>query len=141
MRVLLDANVLISYLLVAQQSTISTIVEAAFQRHFTLLIPEELLTELVQTVKNKPHLTKRITHQEVDRLANSLLAVAEFLPPIAEDIAAISRDPADDYLLAYALIGRADYLVTGDDDLLSLGEIGGLRIARPADFLKALQEE
>ncbi|HKP52407.1 MAG TPA: putative toxin-antitoxin system toxin component, PIN family [Chloroflexia bacterium] len=136
----MDANVLISYLLVARQSAISTIVEAAFQHRYTLLIPEELLTEGIQTVKNKPHLTKRITYQEVDRLANSLSAAAEFLPPILEDIVAISRDPADDYLLAYALVGRADYLVTGDDDLLSLGKVAGLQIIRPSDFLKILQE-
>jgi putative PIN family toxin of toxin-antitoxin system len=116
-------------------------VEAALQRHFTLLIPEELLTELVQTVKNKPHLTKRITFQEVDRLASGLSAVAELLPPIIEDIVAISRDPADDYLLAYALVGRADYLVTGDDDLLSLCEVTKLRIVRPSEFLKVLKEE
>ena len=36
--------------------------------------------------------------------------------------------PKDDYLLAYGLMGGADYLVTGDEDLLTLGDVEGLKI-------------
>lgn len=51
------------------------------------------------------------------------------------------RDPKDDYLLACAAAGRADFLVTGDRDLLALDgdpALGALRILAPADFLAAL---
>ena len=46
----------------------------------------------------------------------------------------------DDYLLAYALVGSADYLATGDDDLPDLGEVEGVRIVSPSDFAEALRQ-
>ena len=49
------------------------------------------------------------------------------------------RDPKDNFLLALALDGRADYLVTGDADLLVLDPWRGVRIVTPVDFLVAVQ--
>lgn len=48
------------------------------------------------------------------------------------------RDPEDDYLLAYALVGKADYLVTGDRDLLVLGSVGKTKIVTAQQFLDEL---
>ncbi len=51
----------------------------------------------------------------------------------------VMRDLKDDYLLAYALVGEADYLVTGDKDLLELqGPITGLEILTSAQFIDVL---
>jgi predicted nucleic acid-binding protein len=52
----------------------------------------------------------------------------------------VTRDIKDDYLLAYALVGRADYLVTGGEDLLVLGDVEGVKIVRPAEFWRVIQE-
>jgi predicted nucleic acid-binding protein len=52
-----------------------------------------------------------------------------------------SRDPKDDYLIAYALIYQADYLVTGDKDLLVLGKVEELEIVRPAEMRKLLEQQ
>lgn len=141
LRVLLDANVLISYLLVPQQSAISQIVAAAYEGLYTLLAPEQLLDEVVDTVRSKPRLSKRIPLDQAKELATFIGAVAEVPPPLlpSDRVPAISRDPKDDYLLAHAIVGQADYLVTGDDDLLSLGEVVGLKIVRPAEFQALLQ--
>ena len=49
-----------------------------------------------------------------------------------------SRDPDDDRVIACALAVGADFLVTGDDDLLTLGKVEGLRIVRPAGVLSIL---
>lgn len=49
-----------------------------------------------------------------------------------------SRDPADDKYVAAALEGAAEYIVTGDDDLLALGACEGVAIVRPAVFLSIL---
>jgi len=54
------------------------------------------------------------------------------LPPVD-----LSPDPEDNPVLAMALLGRADYLVTGDKrDLLSLGAIGSARIATAREFVE-----
>lgn len=60
------------------------------------------------------------------------------LTRIPDPIPAVIRDRDDDYLLAHALVGEADYLVTGDDDLTPLGRVGKLKIVSPSDFARAL---
>lgn len=46
----------------------------------------------------------------------------------------ISRDPDDDWIVKVAASSKSDCLVTGDDDLLSLGDFRGIPILRPSDF-------
>lgn len=46
-----------------------------------------------------------------------------------------SRDPKDDMMLEAAVAGAAEYLVTGDQDLLVLKEFKGTRIVTPREFL------
>ena len=54
--------------------------------------------------------------------------------PIAPDC----RDPDDDVVLGTALAGRADCIVTGDQDLLVLDPFQGIRVRAPAAFLDAV---
>ena len=51
------------------------------------------------------------------------------------------RDPEDDKILELALNGRADYIVTGDDDLLVMNPFRGIAILTPAQFLAAAAVE
>jgi predicted nucleic acid-binding protein len=51
----------------------------------------------------------------------------------------VSRDPADDMVIATALAGEASYLLTEDDDLLSLDAVGNAQIATAATFLAMLR--
>lgn len=50
----------------------------------------------------------------------------------------VCRDPDDDHLLASAEAGRADYLVTGDEDLLAIGHYRNLTIISAREFLTIL---
>ncbi len=50
-------------------------------------------------------------------------------------ITGICRDPKDDKLLACAVEGNADYIVTGDIDILDIGSYKGVKIVTPKDFL------
>ena len=50
----------------------------------------------------------------------------------------ICRDPKDDKFLAAALAGQADYIISGDADLLVLGRFQGIPILTPAEFLVRL---
>ena len=51
------------------------------------------------------------------------------------------RDPRDDYLLTPAVLERVDYLVTGDNDLLVLGEFQDVRMVTPVAFARILESE
>jgi len=50
----------------------------------------------------------------------------------------VCRDEDDDVVLATALAGKADVIVTGDDDLLVLKRFRGIRIVSPRQFLELL---
>jgi putative PIN family toxin of toxin-antitoxin system len=65
-----------------------------------------------------------------------LLLRGELVEPIERT--AVCRDPKDDIFLSVALAGRADALVTGDSDLLSLGPFRGIPILTPAEFATLL---
>ncbi len=140
MRVLIDTNVLVSYLIQpGSEGAVGTVIRAALKGRFTLLTPHALLNELRVTVRNKPHLAQRIPLDELNLFMALLTQVGERVPKIEEPFPAATRDRNDDYLLAYALVGRADYLVTGDKDLLALnGQVSGLQILTPAQFVYVL---
>jgi putative PIN family toxin of toxin-antitoxin system len=140
MRVLLDTNVLVSHLLTSTAGgSIETIMDALFQNRFSLLLPPELLDELERVAARKPHLAKRIQPDQLARLRDQLLAVAEVIPAIDETIPTVTRERKDDYLLAYSFVGEADYLVTGDDDLLVLRQVGDLNIISLPTFAEILR--
>lgn len=141
MRVLLDTNLFISHLLAPdKEGTIQLLVEAAILGTYTLLIPSELIQELKEKLTTKIYLRQRIPLEAAQNFINAILTVAEQLSPITQSIPAVGRDLKDDYLLAYAVVGEADYLVTGDQDLQVLKRIQNVKILSPSGFLHILQE-
>jgi putative PIN family toxin of toxin-antitoxin system len=142
MRVLLDANIFISYLLHPERDgPITQIIHGAIQSRFTLLLPKKLLTEFSARIGSKAYLGQRITPEEMTQLRMLLESVGEVIPEITRPIPPVTRDPKDDYLLAYAAVGRADYLVNGDEDLLVLERVAGVTICRPGWFVKILKSQ
>lgn len=140
MRVLIDTNVFVSYLLNPNQpGSIRAIVRAFLEDRFTLLVPEDLLEEFTLTVLNKPRLSKSILPKDLETFVRILKTYGEEVARIEDAIPTVTRDRKDDYLLAYAVVANADYLVTGDNDLLVLqGKILGLDIMTPAQFAELL---
>ncbi|MBA3944060.1 MAG: putative toxin-antitoxin system toxin component, PIN family [Herpetosiphonaceae bacterium] len=110
------------------------IVEAAIVGIFTLLVSADLLEELKRRIATKPYRAQRIESVRIELLVDTLLANAETIPTIEEPFPEVGRDRKDDYLIAYGHVGQADYLVTGDEDLLSLKEVGSLKIVTPRQF-------
>lgn len=141
MKVLLDTNVFISHLLTpGRGGSIQVIIEALIAGRFTLLLPDDAIRELTAAA-SRPHLANKVTPAQLALLRDLLQSVAVRIAPIEEAIPAIGRDRKDDYLIAYAVIGEADYLVTGDKDLLVLGEIAGVRIITTVAFAALLSTE
>jgi putative PIN family toxin of toxin-antitoxin system len=54
----------------------------------------------------------------------------------ATDAIAVCRDPKDNMILELAVSGKADVIVTGDDDLLVLNPFREIAILNPQEFLK-----
>jgi uncharacterized protein len=115
----------------------------AYQRQaFTLVSSPELVAE-VRDVLTRPKISER--YRPDPAIVGALLAGlrAGQVRPLPLDALPIHcRDPKDDPVLACALGGHADYLVTGDADLLSLDghpALGQLRIVTPRAFLALLE--
>ena len=78
-----------------------------------------------------------MTEEEVAALVRSLAREAILVPGRVR--VKVSRDPADDKFLEAAIEGHAQYVVTGDKDLLALKAHRDIRIVRPAAFLSMLR--
>ena len=88
--------------------------------------------EIVSRLQRKyPSISTRIPLQE-------LLAKLEIIR-VRSDIKA-SRDPDDDKFISCAVDGKCFYIVSGDNDLLSVGNYGNIEILTVADFLRRLED-
>ena len=135
MRVVLDTNILVSSLM-AQGGHPAAVYRAWQEGYFTLLTCAEQLVELRATLR-KPSIAERIKPYKAGRLVNEM-------KQLAEDVAELPRvhrslDPTDDFLLALAEGGSADYLVTGDKSgLLALIRHHRTRIVSAREFASLL---
>ncbi len=127
-----DTNVLVSALL-ARSSLPAHLVALWRERWFDVLTSAEQLEELVR-VTHYPRVRERLTPAVAGRLVNELRDVAIVVSNLPKIDAC--ADPNDNYLLAMASIGAADFLITGDKrDLLGMKRYQGVRIVAVRDFL------
>jgi predicted nucleic acid-binding protein len=81
-----------------------------------------------------------VTESDIEGLLDRLATTAKVIVPESRPPVSV-RDPRDEHILALALAGNADFLVTGDNDLLVLAadpRLGKLRIVTVAAFLALL---
>lgn len=137
MKVILDANIWISYLLAPNEArTMTLVVERCLAEDVELFVPQELTQEMMETVSTSAYLQTHILPEDLDAL-EAICATATTTPAlIGSEILAYGRDPKDDYLVAYGVVYDIDYLVTGDPDLLILEQVSNLRIVKPRTFLE-----
>ena len=131
MRAVFDTNVIVSAALLA-----GSVPRRAFDKALdggSILISVPVLLELAE-VLGRPKLNKYLLEEERMRFLISLLKAAE-LVEVTERVA-VCRDAKDDKFLELAVSSRADCIVSGDADLLTLNPFRGIPIITPADFLR-----
>jgi putative PIN family toxin of toxin-antitoxin system len=140
MRVVLDTNVLVSSILRVDTPPAS-IRNAWLNAAFELIISNTLLKEL-QSVLDRPKIRKNVRWSagESERLLAAIEQNAMFVTP-SQKISIVAADPSDNRVLEAALTGHADYIVTGDQHLLELGNFEGIEIVTPARFVAVLVEQ
>ena len=134
MRVILDTNVLLGAL-ISPHGPPDAIYRAWRAARFELVTSRAQLDEL-RRVSRYPKLKTILPAHRIGTMLNNMqrALVLEVLLALPDDIEA--NDPNDTFLLAMALAGEADYLVTGDRraGLLQPGSIGRARIVTPTTF-------
>lgn len=110
-------------------------------RRFILVTSPPLLTEF-RRVLAYPKLRAliRLSPKEEEELLRLLVEEAEITPGTLQ-VAAIAADPADNMVLACAIEGHADYMVSGDEHPLSLRAHAGIPIVTARECLGVLEEE
>jgi putative PIN family toxin of toxin-antitoxin system len=97
---------------------------------------QALVAEL-GSVLTRPDKSFRLSSTEATRVVNDVLTYSRMVMPTRE--IGICRDNKDNLVLACAAAGRADYIVTGDPDLLTLKNFEEISILNPRDFLSTMQ--
>lgn len=98
----------------------------------TVLMSQELADEL-NDVLSRARFDRYTYREDREEFLQDLVRQAESVE-ITVPVRAC-RDPNDDKILELAVNGRANYIVTGDDDLLVMNPFRGIEIVRPAEFL------
>jgi putative PIN family toxin of toxin-antitoxin system len=130
--VLLDTNVLVSAILFGGLP--NECLRRGLAGEFELVTSAGLLDELERILRERFGLPA----EAVAFVRGDLELAAEVIAPT--HIEAVSRDPADDLVLAVAKEGRVDRIVTGDQDLLALGQHAQAGIVTPRSFVALLPE-
>jgi putative PIN family toxin of toxin-antitoxin system len=136
MRAVVDTNVLVRAL-IKPHGTVGPVLLRLRHGEYTLLYAGSLLEELVD-VLNRPRIREkyRLTDLDIQAVVSLILLRGEVVVP--EERITACRDPKDDKFLEVAVAGKADVIVSGDQDLLVLHPFAGIPIVPPAAFLQML---
>ncbi|MFM7189527.1 MAG: putative toxin-antitoxin system toxin component, PIN family [Microcystaceae cyanobacterium] len=129
----LDTNIIVSAILSKTGKARQALDKA--QDISQVLMSTSVLVEL-ETVLLRPKFDKYISQLERRFFLTNFLKTVKF---IAEtEVVTVCRDPQDDKILNLALSGRAEYIVSGDRDLLVLNSFRGVQIIKIDTFLKII---
>jgi hypothetical protein len=139
LKAVVDTNVIVSAGL-RSGTPPGAVVRAWIDARFEAITSEPLLREL-ETVVKGPRLAMRLAWSQSDTVSfiAGLRRRATIVAPTVS-LRVVTEDPPDNRVLEAALTGQADYIVTGDQHLLELGEFEGVQIVTPARFVAVLAE-
>lgn len=139
MRVVLDTNIIVSGLL--WRGTPQTVLRSGLVGSFTLIANEDLFSELALTLERSKF------QKYLDRANRNLYVTLSLIRSSVEIVSSADipmdavRDPKDRIVLACAVGGHSDYIVSGDKDLLVLESYEGIPIVTPRDFLEQILKD
>ncbi|MBI3210326.1 MAG: putative toxin-antitoxin system toxin component, PIN family [Candidatus Solibacter usitatus] len=136
MRLILDTNVLVSALL-SSSGAPAKLLDAWERKTITLVSCDALIAEL-RDVLSRPFFQARVRSSVAELLAAGLRDFSLFCGELPAG--PVAPDPKDSFLLALAEPGEAEFLVTGDKELLALKRHRSTRIVTPAAMISLLKE-
>ncbi|MBK8623401.1 MAG: putative toxin-antitoxin system toxin component, PIN family [Saprospiraceae bacterium] len=128
-RVIIDTNLWISFLIRNDFIKLDKIIAS---KHFTLIFSQELLEEFIE-VSGRPKFIKYFEQSDLEAIIETITGFSEFVDVTSE--IKFLNDSKDDFLLSLAIDGKADYLITGDKELLEVKKYGKTKIISMTEFL------
>ena len=137
-RAVLDANLFVSSLIEPRGNPARIFRELIENQSFELVLSPPILEEIRRVLKY-PRLRKHLVSdpEEIEEYLLSLGLIANLVEG-KRQLQAIEEDPEDDKYLACAIEANAEYIVSGDEHLLVIGEYEGIKIVSPQEFVKII---
>ena len=131
MKIILDTKVIIAAF--ATHGLCHAVFELCIDK-FKIYSSEEIKEEVIRNLEKKFQLSVKIIEEIVNYLEkNTIITEIENIPE------GICRDPEDDFLLGLIDKIKADYLITGDKELLDLKEYNSAKIVSPRQFWEVIK--
>ena len=134
MKIILDCNIWISFLIGHQTQLVQQILT---DTRFDVFVCDELMEE-IHSVSSRPKIRTRIGDDELDDFFRIIYAFCR-MAKIGQKAQSEIRDPKDLYLLSLAESIDADFIVSGDADLLDLKRHKQTKLLKLADFRKLME--
>ncbi|MBA7530017.1 hypothetical protein ES705_22220 [subsurface metagenome] len=128
MKIVIDTNLWISFLI---GKILKGLKDSIFDKRITILTSDEHLEELFSVLK-RPKFKKYFTHEDIEKLSYLLDKTGVVVE--IQDKVEVCRDRKDNFLIDIAINGGADFIITGDDDLLVLNPFRGISIVKVKEF-------
>lgn len=138
LRVVLDTNIFVSSVLV-KVGLPAQAIGAWRARRYVLVISQAIMAEIHATL-NYGHIRRKynVTDEDVKQLLTLLQEDALLVAGAADVRGAIPADPSDEKVLACAVDGRVDFIVSGNLHLLDLVEYRGIKMLNARQFMEQL---
>ena len=134
-KIVADTNVLLSALI---GNRLRSFIDFLKNKDFSLYFTDNTIEELLWVIE-KPKFDKYITLEDKEEFKKLLFIHAQIIE--SKEIIKDCRDPDDNIFLECAVAGKADYLVSGDKDLLDLTPYREIPIITPSRFIEILKNE
>jgi len=134
-KVVLDTNVLISALI--RTGKPRTLITEMVKHGTQLILSRGILDEFAETVTD-PKIRQYVGEEEAIRFLRVISIIAK-VAKVKSRFKVVKQDPSDDMILRTAYDGKADYIVSGDEHLLSLKEFRGIKILTIKEMLDLLK--
>ena len=128
MKAVFDINILIAAFLT--EGLCSGLLTRARKRNFNLVLSDDIIREFKNTLTKK----FKISSADVSEITSIVTEAASEIIDETTPIARTCRDQDDDMIIACAVSATADYIVTGDEDLLVLKRYKNIVIINPRNF-------
>ncbi|MGB3946948.1 MAG: putative toxin-antitoxin system toxin component, PIN family [Bacteroidia bacterium] len=132
-KLVIDTNLWISFLISNSYSKLNKLIQA---NKVIIVFSDELLEEFLDVV-SRPKLKKYFSTSDVNELLGKVDNFAEFIE--VKSHTNVCSDPKDNFLLSLCEDSKADYLLTGDDDLLVLKKYKKTLILKLTDYLEKVK--
>jgi len=133
-RIVIDTNIWISFLI---GKTLAGLSEAIINNNVIILFSTDLFDELIEVLQ-RPKFTKYFSQENIQEFVSLIHSKVEWIETNKhfDDC----RDPKDNFLLDLCVSGNADYLISGDEDLLTLNSFGRTKIINYRKFQEVLDK-